>query len=341
MIRANLVVVVMIGMCSALAVGQAPPADGSDPAAEPVRHQLFLADGSVLAGRLEEAGIVVETDYGTLTVPVEDVVGLVPGVNRRTDLDNQIKRAVAELGSSTFDLREKAEQKLLAMGPPVIALLRQAAVGDNLERKERLESVIAQLEQMQMDLADDPWSENELATPLIRADRVTARQFTIVGRIKATSLTLNADYGQLTVDLASIKKAQVMSAEPEPVVAALQITGEDMAMMTHRQTRIRVNRGDRISIRATGRITMTPWGGQAFTTPDGMPAYGYYLPNEIPMGALVGRIGGDGQVFLIGSSRHWVAEKSGQLELAFAMQAGYANNQFPGEFKVRIRVDPK
>jgi hypothetical protein len=135
-------------------------------------------------------------------------------------------------------------------------------------------------------------------------------------------------------------------ARPEPEVRQITVAveGDHKAMIAHKKTGLRVNRGDRVFIQADGKITMTPWGSNAFSIPDGMPNYGWYQSdgaNQIAMGALVARIGNDGPIFLIGSKKDFVAEKSGTLELAFAIQHGYSNSQFPGQYKVRIRIEPR
>jgi hypothetical protein len=74
-----------------------------------------------------------------------------------------------------------------------------------------------------------------------------------------------------------------------------------------------------------------------------MPNYGWYIPNQIPGGALCARIGEKGQPFKVGRSLTFVAKTSGTLQFAIGIQGEYAGEgyQFPGEYKLKLRVDPK
>jgi hypothetical protein len=58
---------------------------------------------------------------------------------------------------------------------------------------------------------------------------------------------------------------------------------------------------------------------------------------------LVARIGDKGTVFKVGRQSTFVAKSSGVLQFAIGMQGQYSNEgyQFPGEYRVRVKVDPK
>ena len=55
------------------------------------------------------------------------------------------------------------------------------------------------------------------------------------------------------------------------------------------------------------------------------------------------RVGLNGKVFKVGSKKSFVAESSGVLQFAVAMQHQYANQnyQYPGQYNVRVRVQPQ
>jgi hypothetical protein len=104
---------------------------------------------------------------------------------------------------------------------------------------------------------------------------------------------------------------------------------------------IRLEKGDRVTITADGTIMMTPWGNQAVSSPEGSPNYGWYVQNRIAGGALVGKVGSSGTVFRIGSKYSFTADRTGTLQMAVGMQNDFANQQFPGEYKVRVNVKRK
>jgi len=123
----------------------------------------------------------------------------------------------------------------------------------------------------------------------------------------------------------------------------VSVDGTNLAQRTFKNTGIRVQAGDKISLKADGSIVMSPWGSNASAGPDGAPNYGWYVPNQIPGGSLIARIGDKGSVFKVGRQSNFVAKSSGVLQLAIGMQNEYANEgyAYPGQYTVKLRVDPK
>jgi hypothetical protein len=78
---------------------------------------------------------------------------------------------------------------------------------------------------------------------------------------------------------------------------------------------VRANTGDRIEIQAQGRWLYTP--GE-YHGPEGharYPAPSFYPLPGVAGGALIGRIGEEGQPFFVGKSMTWFAERDGLLYL--------------------------
>ena len=59
-----------------------------------------------------------------------------------------------------------------------------------------------------------------------------------------------------------------------------------------------------------------------------------------PAGCLVAKIGSNGKPFRIGSKTTFTAKKSGTIYFGVAMNSSYANQTFPGQYKVKTRVSP-
>jgi hypothetical protein len=88
---------------------------------------------------------------------------------------------------------------------------------------------------------------------------------------------------------------------------------------------------------------MSPWGNNTFSTPDGSEQFQWYLQNQIPGGALVGRIGAGGKVFKVGSKHMQIVTKAGVLYLGIAMNPQFASQDYnyPGQYDVKLRVNAK
>ena len=61
--------------------------------------------------------IEVKTDYGTLTVPLKDVVRIDFGVHLPDGLEAKIAKAIEQLGDENYRTRETALKSLIDWGP--------------------------------------------------------------------------------------------------------------------------------------------------------------------------------------------------------------------------------
>jgi len=296
-------------------------------------------DGSVITGKLSVKEIVVETQFGQLTIPVTELRSFTPGLISHPELAKQIYDLIDALGSDQFDQREKAQKALTKMGKPVRGELEKRARDEDTERRTRVKAILDEFDE----LADEEDEDGKAAAPpvLITRDQVETTEFTLVGRIVTNTLTVSSLYGPLTVKLGDVRRGQRDAVRRADVRKTVGVDGSFLVQHSMKDTKIRVERGDRVTVTAEGSIAMTPWGNGASCSPDGAANFGWYLPNTIPSGALVGAIGGGENVFKIGSKSSFRAERSGNLRLAIGMQADYITQNFPGRYTVKIRVERK
>ena len=167
--------------------------------------------------------------------------------------------------------------------------------------------------------------------------------FTVLGKVTPQEFTIASKYGPLNIALGDISKAERETAARESYRKNMSVGGDTLAQRGFKSSGIKVQAGDKIIVKAEGSIVMSPWGSNAHSGPDGMPNYGWYIPNQIPGGALCARIGDKGQPFKVGRNFTMIAKASGTLQFAIGIQGEYAGEgyQFPGEYKLKVRVDPK
>lgn len=325
--RTRLIVpVVLVGFCVVLLGQSTKPA--AAPAAEPLK--LHLMDGSLVSGKLSITELVVETQFGTLKVPVESIKSFTPGLSSHPAFDKQLADMINDLGSDSFPDREKSQQALIKLGPPIAPELRLALKSSEGEKQTRLQKIIEEFEALregdeEADTSEE-WSRNDV---------IVTNSFTIVGHIATNSFSVTNAYGTLQLKLADIRTALRASAEPEEIKKTLAVTGNTINSHTF-QAALRINKGDQVTVTATGSIAMTPWGDTS-SDPDGSSNFGNIQPGNIPGGALIAKIGTATQ-FKVGSKHTFTADRSGVLQFGIAMQGNYSNNQFPGEYQVKIRV---
>ncbi|MFA7007061.1 MAG: hypothetical protein WC429_23680, partial [Verrucomicrobiia bacterium] len=172
--------------------------------------------------------------------------------------------------------------------------------------------------------ADVPCEDDEVVTPT----------FTIVGAVKFESLAIATKFGPLKV---AKKDLAVMSlAEPQKISRTVSVPAKATAgrMIA---TGVRVKRGDRLVINASGTVSYRNYGGTQFT-PEGSSNYGAWNEN-FQIGSLLGRINAGGPMFKVGERYNDKVETDGELFLGIATHdsgSTYGN----GEFKVRIQIQP-
>ena len=304
--------------------------------------RLYLQDGSVISGDLSVTEITVETQFGKLVVPIEKLRSFAPGLDSNAKVAETIQALVEKLASDDFKTREQAHKDLAAMGIRVQKELGQHTGTDNAELKRHLSEILKEIEEAAEEASDDE-KANAVSQPWIRLDTVVTTDFTVIGKVQPQEFTIDSKYGPLKIALGDIARAERETGTRESLRKSFTVSGNSLAQRGFKGTGIRVQAGVMIILKAEGNIVLTPWGTNAQSSPDGMPNYGWYVANQIPCGALVGRIGEKGQVMKLGRSITFVAKTAGVFQLAIGVpneQSG-EGNQFPGEYKVNIRVDPK
>jgi hypothetical protein len=307
---------------------------------DPDLIKLYLADGTIIAGKLTLKAIEIDTEFGRLSVPVVRVRAFRPGLESFPEMSKKISAHVENLGSNDFKVREEAQKELLAMGLPIRAELRQHAGDSNSERVRRIRDILAKLDELAEE-SDDP-TVGEQAW--LRGDAIETDEFKVVGKIVPQSFTMESKYGTLAVKLGDIRNAKRETEEEAVEIRKVfSVEGQYIAQVQYKDSKIRVQRGDRVNITADGRITMSPWGTNAQTGPDGATNYGQgnVGGQTFPGGTLVGKIGNNGKIIKIGSRANFVADAAGTLQFGVVVHNSYARRgySYPGQYDLKIRVD--
>ncbi len=309
----------------------------SDIAPDEVR--LHLMEDSIVTGVLSVQSITVTTEFGTLEIPVTQIVSVVPGLDSHPEHKRQIVSLIQQLGANNVKERDEAQKALAEMGAPIAAILERYTSDDDAERRTRVQKILAEIEEASEEFAD----ENSTAKSLIPEDTVQTTLFTVVGKVSPKSFEVKTKFGMLTVALADIREARRDMGGSQEIRKSFGVSGANLVQMNYKNSGIRVNKGDEVSITADGSIIMSPWGNNVSSTPEGGANFQWYIPNKIPGGALVARIGTSGPDFKVGSKHSFTATKAGVLYFAVAMNAQFANQgyNFPGEYNVKVRVVSK
>lgn len=324
---------------------QEKPAEAEEPNRKPTQPlrprqiKLFLNDGTIIAGDLTIDSFSVQTEFGNLKVPIEKLRMLTPGLDSTPALSERINKLIADLGADDYKIREEAHRELVEMGAGIRSELDRFAADENAERRRHVGEISKAIEEQAAEQEDDGAAGGQ---SWIRQDTVVTHDFTVVGKVSPDQLTVTSKFGSLNVAIADLLRAERLEETKTSLRKNVAVEGANLIQRAFKSSGVRVQAGDKITIKADGLITMTPWGGEQQSTPDGGTNWGQYS-NGIPGGALVAKIGEKGTIFKVGRSYSFTAKQAGVLQFAVAMQNQFANEgyNYPGKYDVRVRVDPK
>jgi hypothetical protein len=301
--------------------------------------RLHLMEGSVVTGKLSTDTVTVKTAFGNLEVPVADIVSFTPGLDSHPEEGKRIGRLIQQLGSNAAAERDVAQRALSDMGKSIQPELARYTADEDTERRTRIQKILAELEEAD----DDDDLEPIAAKPWLAQDSLETTLFTVVGKISPQTFEVQTQFGPLKVAIGDIRRGErELDLKPE-IKKQLAVTGENLIQVGMQTSGVRIGRGDKVQLTAYGRLTMTPWGNNTFSTPDGSEQFQWYLPNQIPGGALVARIGTTGKIFKVGSKHTFTSTRAGVLYFGIAMSPQFASQDYnyPGRYDVKIRVNAR
>jgi hypothetical protein len=298
--------------------------------------EILFANGSLVRLTLEQEKIDIETLYGKLNVPLKDIRRIEFGLHVPDGVDKKVEVAIKKLASGDFKERDGAVHELVTFGAYAYPALLLAAKSSDPEVAKRATDAVARIR------AKVPAKELKLAAD----DRVVTSKFTIVGRIITPSIKARTEYfGEAQLILPQLRHLRVLaeSRDAELTIDAAKYSNANEWL----ETNVTIDGTSILSIAATGQVDLCPqmpgtivagpkghsqgavggFGGAdgGFGGPGGIggaaPAGkgkkgGGFGPaaKNLP-GALLGRIGENGDIFLIGARFEGIPESEGKLYL--------------------------
>jgi hypothetical protein len=325
-----------LALSGAIASAQTPPttAPASAPSATaaPSELKIILMDGSVVSGKLSVADLAIDTKFGSLKVPVDQIQSLVPGLQSHPQFAASLEATINSLASDAFAEREKAQAALLKMGPEIKSILEHEAKSSQNEKQMRLQKI---LEEFETQLGDDDTVKVRQWTT---GDVIVTPDFTVVGRITTPGFSVTSPYGTLQLKFNDIREARRDEPQREDINKTIAVSGANQSGRASTPTTVRVARGDQVTITATGTNTLAPRGNQ-ISTPEGNTDIGTSSTAGFPIGTLYARIGDSGAPLKVGNKVTFTASAAGVINLGIASPNG--NFTFPGEYQAKIHVVKK
>jgi hypothetical protein len=307
---------------------------------EPRFVKIRLAEGSVILGKLSVDEIRVDTTFGQLTVPVDRLVSISPGLDSRSGLGDRVSQLIEDLGAEDFEVRESAQKELTKMGLPIHEELKRHRTDENAERARRVVMILGEFEKLSEEADDD----GQTTVPWIRPDTVRTDSFVALGKVVQRDFTVDSQYGTITIPIGDVLEiVRPRRNFREPVAKSLAVLGTNLAQLSYKSSGIRVEKGDKIVVSATGQINR---GGSSsyVSTPGGNASrFGTHqmAGQQVAGGMLLATLDGGKSIVQVGGSKTFEAEKNGTLKFGIFMRPDYVGQyQFQGKYELKIKVTP-
>ena len=289
---------------------------------EPPRVEVQMVDGSRFRAIVIDSSLTLTTKYGKLVIPASDIRRIEPGLRYFDGVEPQITRAIEELGDPVFATREEAEKSLVKFERAAVPKLRRAQRSSNPEVSKRASSVLGQLA--------TKFSAEQLASR--DQDLIETTEFKAIGHVEGGRLKVRTRYfGEAALLLAEVRSLRLVNDNASVEVEVDASLYAKQNPQNWLETQVEAIDGQSLEIRASGRVDLHPAaiGGQFATGPGGHPG-----ANNA--GQLMGRVGPNGPVFVIGEN--YKGRVAGTGKLFLRMSQSPWNNDPTGSFKVRINV---
>lgn len=308
-----------------LAPGPARAEDRAAEAPPPAEVVAYLHDGTVLRKVFLRDGITVVTRFGRLTVPAAEVRRIEFGLHVPEGVAREVEAAIKQLGSDEYKQREVAGKRLVALGYRAYPAVQAASRSPDKEVAARARAAAEQIRKA---------APAELLS-LREQDVVHTRDCVLTGRIEAEAFKAQtAALGPLTLrlgELRTLRSGAVERAEVAVEAAQFTVSGKWV------DSGVKVEAGVGLVVAAGGRVDLTPaQPGQHVSGPGGYPGQG--VDPGCNAGTLLGRVGEDGPVFVVGPRYEARSARGGKLYLRIVPLAGGPTPS--GSYQVKVSTGP-
>lgn len=317
----------------------APVAKGKAREAIPGEVDIHFLNGSTVRMVIQSEKLEIATTYGKLSVPVKDVRAIEFGLHFPEGMEAKIEAATKGLGSGDYRTREKAGAELIELGPYSYPALIEATRAPEPEISQRAKELAKKMQ------AAHP--KKDLKTSV--DDKIVTKAFTIVGRIQTPVVKAKTEYfGDIELGLAKMRTLKSVgggSMDMEFSIDASKYANAGSWM----DTGYYVDGRSGVSITAKGFIDVWPQqGGQYLSGPNGFQAMqrGGGMPfggiggkvravnQQQHCGMLLGKIGDDGEIFIVGERFEGTPETEGKLLLHIGPSQW--NQGSAGNYEVKV-----
>lgn len=288
--------------------------------------EVRFADGSLVRMTILQDDLEVMTKYGKLVIPIRDIRRIDFGLHLPEGVGEHIDLSIKQLGSDAYRDRDEAVKHLVHYGPMAYPFLQRASRNPDPEVAQRVAGVLKRI-------TEKVAPEN---LRLKEEDYIQTTEFPVIGRIVHPTLKAHsAHFGELHLKLCDLRTLFIrgQSGDGEVVVDAAKYGSAPDQWL---DSGIVVDPSQRVSIVSEGQVDLWPQGpGQYMTTAKGYTTAG--KGGTFMAGTLLGRVGEQGKVFVVGERFEGTPSEEGKLY--FHIVPSPWNNASTGTYRVRLTME--
>ena len=297
---------------------------------------LKLSNGDIITGIADVSSITFKTSYGDLAFPIKEVASVTLGINtfgvdktQVMDYLNTIQNGSLSDASVDFD-------KLIKMEVGAIPYVKEYMESPAYKKKEGSD--------ISVELAYDVMLSRHNISKAFRTKDVlqTNGATSIEGSYEFESLTLEADYGRISVNRAKISSIGVIFKEVDnagignfKLFANQNIAGNPNGGWAN--TGILVRKDQLIKIIASGQVNIASLSNNAYTPDGGVNGTPGPKSMEPSYGSLVFKIGENGPMMKAGDNYSGKSNATGIIYISIFESVYNAANT--GSYAVKVSVN--
>lgn len=239
-------------------------------AQKPVDVKLYLRDGNTISGTTSLNDVVLKTEFGQLTIPVQKVNNVVVGTGKDKAVKDKVIPYLKVLNSNASDdMKKAAYDDLIKSGIKAIAAINEfLADPKNLSEIETPGeyTIDNALTEIKNTFGLDEFSQ---ANDVVTIDN----EYTMGGSYDFMKLDVKTEYGNLSIPKEKIKSMEISYMEPGngdemvfKLMANKHISGNQTGGWL--KTGIVLKKGQKFSIVASGEVMLASLSNQKYK-PDG------------------------------------------------------------------------
>jgi hypothetical protein len=294
-----------------------------------INLEIELKDGSLIKGNLDSnfQTVPFQTDHGKLSVSIIKMGELIIGIRDIKEKQKMIIDLIKKTSLDDSELADEIEKKFEFQVNeiyPILINLKQISMKD--VDQNRLDSMISIFKGL-----DENSVENSMKDKLSLHDNSI-----IYGDLLVNEWKVQTRIGSLDIDTSKIHSIKFFADEGNLKKHVFTVEANKNipiypAPELFFNTKLSYKKGELIKIRASGSVILASLSSNTFS-PEGDNLQGNW--NNLPFGALVGKIGESGTPFKIGKDYQKISTENGVLYLTIS-ETVY-NQANSGSFKVIV-----